>query len=246
VSEDLPAELAAVVARITAPEPASTPVPIDVTGVLADLDLWWRTCSDGRPLVVAELDPPAPDDVLAAILAGIDAADRAVDAGSTLLVPRVRSRDDEGARTLIALLTRKEASAVVFQRDGMSDRDWMAACAAVRDRAAGAAEHRGDAVRLLAAVGSPAIALVVGTLLAASARRTPCLVDGTDELAAALAADRISFRAKGWWRSASDSPDPGRAAAIDRIDLAPGLPLGLTDDAGRGAQATVALLDLLA
>jgi hypothetical protein len=35
------------------------------------------------------------------------------------------------------------------------------------------------------------------------------------------------------------------AAAIDRIDLAPGLPLGLTDDVGRGAQATVALLGLL-
>ena len=32
----------------------------------------------------------------------------------------------------------------------------------------------------------------------------------------------------------------------ERLDLAPGLPLGLTDDDGRGAAATVALLALLA
>lgn len=246
MSEDLPAELADVVERIAAPEPSSDPTTSDVTGVLADLDQWWRACSDGGALVVADLGPPAPDDVLSALLAGIDAADRAVDAGATLLVPRVRVRDDEAARTLIALLTRKEASAVVFQPDGMSDRDWMAACAAVRDRAAGAAEQRGEPVALLAAVGASGVALVVGVLLGAAARRTPCLIDGTDELAAALVADRISFRAKGWWRAASDSPDPGRSAAIDRIDLVPGLPFGLTDDVGRGAQATVALLGLLA
>lgn len=245
MSEDLPAGLAAVVARITAPEPSPAAVPGDVTGVLADLDRWWRDCSHGGPLVVADLDPPAPDEVLVAVDAGIEAVDRAVDAGATLLVPRVRTRDDEAARTLIALLTRKEASAVVFQSEGMRDRDWMAACAAVRDRAATAVDHRGDPVALLAAVHAPGIALVAGVLLAAAARRTPCLIDGTDELAAALVADRLCFRAKGWWRPATDSPDPGRAAAIDRVDLAPGLPFGLTDDAGRGAQATVALLGLL-
>jgi nicotinate-nucleotide--dimethylbenzimidazole phosphoribosyltransferase len=246
VSEDLPAELAAVVARITAPEPSPAPVPGDVTGVLADLDRWWRDCSQGGPLVVAELDPPAPHKVLDAVVAGIEAADRAVDAGASLIVPRAVVRDDEAARTLIALLTRKEASAVVFQPDGMRDRDWMTACAAVRDRAATALEHRGEPVELLSAVRAPGIALVAGALLAAAARRTPCLIDGTDELAAALVADRLCFRAKGWWWPASDSPDPGRAAAIDRIDLPPGLPFGLTDDVGRGAQATVALLGLLA
>jgi nicotinate-nucleotide--dimethylbenzimidazole phosphoribosyltransferase len=128
----------------------------------------------------------------------------------------------------------------------MTDRDWMQACAAVRDHAASAADHRGDPVGLLGAVQAPAVALVVGILLGAAARRTACLVDGTDELAAALVADRICIRAKAWWRAGSDSPDPGRAAAIDRIDLAPGLPLGLTDDAGRGAEATLALLMLIA
>jgi nicotinate-nucleotide--dimethylbenzimidazole phosphoribosyltransferase len=98
---------------------------------------------------------------------------------------------------------------------------------------------------MLEALHAYQVAAVVGVLLSAAARRTPCLVDGTDELAAALVADRLCYRAKGWWRAGSDSPDPGRRAATERIDLAPGLPLGLTDDAGRGAEATLAILTLL-
>ena len=246
MSELAPPRLAAVVERIAGPEASPDPLPPDITGALADLAAWWRTVSGGSPLAATELDPDAPASVPDAIIAGIEAAERAVDSGATLIVPRARQRDNEAARTIIALLTRRESSAVVAQPLGMADRDWMDACAAVRDRAAETAEHRGEPVALLEAVGAPGIALVVGVLLGAAARRTPCLVDGTDELAAALVADRLCIRAKAWWRAGSDSPDPGRAAAIDRIDLPAGLPLGLTDDAGRGAEATLALLGLLA
>jgi NaMN:DMB phosphoribosyltransferase len=181
-----------------------------------------------------------------AVLAGIAATDRAIDAGATLLVPRVGARDDVSARAVVGLLTRKEASAVVAQSPGMTDREWMTVCAAVRDRMATASHLRGEPLALLDALGAGHLAGVVGVLLGASARRTPCLVDGTDELAAALVADRLSYtRAKGWWRAGSDSPDPGRHAAMDRIDITPGLPLGLSDDAGRGAQVTVAVLRML-
>ena len=128
----------------------------------------------------------------------------------------------------------------------MSDRDWMARCAAVRDGVVEVAELRAAPVQLLTALEAVHIAFVAGVLLGASARRTPSLVEGTDELAAALVADRLSFRAREWWRAGSTSPDPARLAAVERLDLAPGLPLGLTDDDGRGAAATVALLALLA
>ena len=172
MSQELPPALADVIERIAAPEPSTAPLPPDATGALGDLAAWWRTVSGGAPLAVAELDPAAPASVPDAIAAGIEAAERAIDSGATLIVPRVHRRDDEAARTLIALLTRKEASAVVAQPDGMTDRAWMAACAAVRDRAAETAEHRGDPVSLLAAVDAPGIALVVGVLLGAAARRT--------------------------------------------------------------------------
>jgi len=244
MSVDPPPGLAAVIERIVAPEERSTEVPADVTGELARLLLWWRSLSDAAPLA-HWIDDEPPADPVDALTAGLSAAERAVDGGATLIVPVSRTRDEVAARTVIALLTRREASAVLPQPAGMPDRDWMAACAAVRDRTAAVIDHRGEPLALLSELPGPGIAFAAGVLLGSAARRTPCLVDGTDELAAALVADRICHRARGWWRAASDSPDPGRAAAIDRVDLAAGLPLGLTDDAGLGAQATLALLAAL-
>lgn len=237
--------LDAVLERIVVPEPSSAPIPSDVTGALADLLSWWRAVGGDSAPVVADIVADGALDSADAVAWGLAAADRAIDAGATLVVPRVATRDDVAARAIVALLTRKEASAVVAQPAGMSDRDWMALCARVRDAAAEAVAYRGQPVALLDRLQAPRIAAVVGILLGAAARRTPALVDGTDELAAALAADRLCFRAKGWWRAGSDSPDPGRAAAADRIDLAAGLPLGLTDDAGRGARASLAMLEQL-
>lgn len=245
MADALPAEVAALVDRIAAPEPRDVDVPADITGVLAELLTWWRSLAGSATVTVATVGVEASASAFEAVLDGAQAADRAIDAGATLVVPTVRHRDDVAARTVIALLTRREASAVVGQPPGMTDRAWMQVCADVRDRAAECAAFRGEPLALLDAVSGPGIAATAGVLLAAAARRTPCLIDGTDELAAALVADRICFRAKGWWRAGSDSVDPGRSAAIDRIDLTPGLPLRLSDDAGRGAQATLALLDQL-
>jgi nicotinate-nucleotide--dimethylbenzimidazole phosphoribosyltransferase len=244
---DLPSTgLASVVDRIEAPTASTADLPADVTGALADLLRWWQGVSDGSAPVAVQIHvSPGEASVDDAIDAGIAAAERAIDAGATMLVPRVNDRDDVAARTVISLLTRREASVILPQGANTTDREWMTACASIRDLAADAAEHRGSPVALLDHLGAQCIAGVVGVLLASAARRTPCLLDGTDELAAALVADRLCYRAKGWWRPGSDSPDPGRAAAISRIDLASGLPLALSDDAGRGAQSALALLDLL-
>ena len=133
MSQELPPALADVIERIAAPEPSTAPLPPDVTGALGDLAAWWRTVSGGALLAVAELDPAAPASVPDAIVAGIEAADRAIDSGATLIVPRVHRRDDEAARTLIALLTRKEASAVVAQPDG-HDRPRVDGCLRGRPR----------------------------------------------------------------------------------------------------------------
>jgi nicotinate-nucleotide--dimethylbenzimidazole phosphoribosyltransferase len=245
VPAELPADLAERLDRIVAPAERTAAVPADVTGELAGLLGWWLALVPEAPLVPAELRPAGAGTPSEQLRAGFEATDRAIDAGATLLVPGVDAADPEAARALYALLARKEASAVTYQAPGTTDRDWMTACAAVRDRSADLAGLRGDPVGLLDALPAGGIAFVTGALLAGAARRTPCLVDGTDSMAAALVADRMAFRAKGWWRAGADSPDPGRRAAAERIDLPAGLPLGLTDESGRGAAATVALLGLL-
>ncbi|MBI1349832.1 MAG: hypothetical protein GC156_01785 [Actinomycetales bacterium] len=241
---DVPPPVAEAIGRLTAPDPSDAAPPRKVTGALAELWSWWHTVMPAGDLQVAWV--PAPTGAAAeALAAGVAAAETAIDSGATLLVPRIEPRDEVAARAIIALLSRREASAVLGQPEGMADRDWMAACAAIRDRAASAAEFRGEPVHLLSHLDAGPLAGCVGILLASASRRTPCLIDGTDELAAALIADRLAHRAKAWWRSASTSTDPGRAAAIDRIDLAPGLPLDLSDDDALGAEVTESVLRLL-
>ncbi len=244
MTADLPPLTADAIGRVEGSDGTRAVPPADVTGALGDLWTWWHSLVPGASVEPRWLDGP-DGPIAAAMDAGVTAADAAVDAGVTLLIPRVARPDDTVARTVIGLLTRKESSAVLAQPAGMTDRDWMVACADIRDRMADVVEHRGEPVPLLDHLGAGSLAGVVGILLGAAARRTPCLVDGTPELAAALVADRLAFRAKGWWRAGATSPDPARIAAVDRIDLTPGLPLDLSDDAGRGAEVTVDLLELL-
>lgn len=209
---------------------------------------------------------PGGNDCARALSVGLAAANRAIDSGATLLVPgsgpgpmwdgRVRPADpaspvdpagpddDVRARALIGLLTKRDASSVLGQPLGMPDGVWMDECARIRDTMA---EHRallGEQLSLLDAVDGHAIAVTAGALIGAAARRTPCLIDGTSEWAAALVADRIAHRARHWWRAASTSTDPAWTAARDRTDIPAGLPLGLDHD-GWGARVTIALLEMI-
>ncbi|MBK9740629.1 MAG: nicotinate-nucleotide--dimethylbenzimidazole phosphoribosyltransferase [Actinobacteria bacterium] len=247
MTDPLPTAIAAVLDRVGLPDERDAPLPPEVTGELARLLLWWRSVSSQVvPTPGHVATPEAPRPASEAMAAGFAAADRAIDSGATVIVPVPGPGDLRSARTLIALLSRREASSVLAQPEGMPDTNWMAECAAIRDAIRDAVDLRPDPLGLLDAVGGHRIAFLVGVLLESAARRTPCLVDGTEPSAAALVADRMSYRAKAWWREGATSTDPARRMAVDRVDLTPGLPLGLADECGMGAAATLALLPLAA
>ncbi|MHB8796700.1 MAG: nicotinate-nucleotide--dimethylbenzimidazole phosphoribosyltransferase [Candidatus Nanopelagicales bacterium] len=240
----LPVDVSAAILRISSPP---EPAPEHPPGELARLEAWWHAVGDGQaPRVAWVAAPPGPADSAQALSAGLAAVDGAIDAGASLIVPAVTSSRPLAARTVVAVLTRADAASVTYQYPGMTDAAWMDLCEQVRDRAAGVSALRASPLALLDAVGAPPIAHAAGVLLGAAPRRPPCLVDGTDALAAALVADRLSFRAREWWRSAATSPDPGRRAAEERIGLGQGLPLGLVGEDRSGARATLALLQMLA
>lgn len=246
MSTSIPEALSEAISRITSPtDEPDRPRP-HLTGSLGDLDVWWsQRAGAARPIaqvIVTEATGTSASD---ALLLGLASADRAIDSGITLLIPRVGARNIHAARSVIGLLTKRDASAVTHQPPGMADTEWMVACAEVRDLMADHRSLLGDQVALLDALGVPDIASVAGMLIGAAARRTPCILDGTDEWAGALVGDRLAHRARHWWRAATTSTDPARTAARDRIDVAPGLPLGLTDEDGWGARTVVALLDMI-
>jgi nicotinate-nucleotide--dimethylbenzimidazole phosphoribosyltransferase len=214
----------------------------NLTGSLAALLAWWqgRTAPDAA-LHVVDLRPAGDEPVAA----GHDAVDAAVDSGATLLVVRGTETERLAACATIALLTGRETSALLFQPEGTRDADWMADCIRVRDLAEQSATARTDPHALLTSLAAPGIASLAAALQRAAARRTPCLLDGVEAHAAALVAGLQDEPASTWWLAATTSPDAARTAVIGRLDLAVGLPLGLSDESGCGAWAVTSVLALL-
>ncbi len=190
---------------------------------------------------VGTADACAPEEALAALLAGAAAADAEADSGTDLLLLALPAADLAlpGA-SLVGLLTRSDASLVT--PTGQPDAAWMLACATVRDAMRRGRPVRGDHPALLAAVAGADLAFATGLLLQAAARRTPVVLDGPVSAAAALVAARMSFRASGWWLPGGLSPDPAHRLALARLDLEPVLDLGLRGDDGTSALLAVPVL----
>lgn len=186
----------------------------------------WLQERDVTTSHVVEVAPP-----------GVDAA---IDSGAHLLVLRSEIDDAVPARALISLLTGAEPNAVVPQPTGTSDAAWMEQVILVRNRVSDLRAHQGDMEALLATV--PGATEMADALLTASARRTPVLLEGLTVWAAAVAADRLSFRAKTWWHGAGTSCDPAIQAAVTRIGIDPGLDLGLPSQSVIGARVHAALI----
>jgi nicotinate-nucleotide--dimethylbenzimidazole phosphoribosyltransferase len=125
----------------------------------------------------------------------------------------------------------------------MTDAGWIEQVILIRDRISDLRAHQGDIEALLATV--PGATEVVDALLTASARRTPVLLEGLTVWAGAVAADRLSFRAKTWWHGAGTSSDPAIRAAVKRIGVDPGLDLGLPTESIIGARVHAALIEMV-
>ncbi len=178
-----------------------------------------------------------------AFAAGIAIADEEVDSGADLLITGdMGIGNTTPAAALVALLTGADVVDVVGRGTGIDDAGWMRKCAAVRDATRRGRDRKGDPIDLLAAVGGADLAAMTGFLLQAAVRRTPVLLDGVVSGAAALVAHRIAFRAKGWWLAGHRSTEPAHRAALERLDLAPVLDLGLRLGEGTGALLALPVL----
>ena len=173
--------------------------------------------------------------------AGIAAVDAAVDGGCDLLVITA-DVDDQVSGALVALLLRLSATEVVGDSPHLTDAEWADLVAGIRDRTRPARALQDDAVALLDAAGSPELAAQVAMLLRAAGRRTPLLLDGATDTAAALCASRIAILATWWWQAASRSNDPATVRATDALGLEPLVDLAGHLDGGATALIVLPLL----
>lgn len=173
--------------------------------------------------------------------AGAAAVDAAVDDGCDLLVlPAVV--DPTVSSTLVALLLRLSATEVVGDSPHLDDAGWAAHVATIRDRTHDARRHEDDPVALLHVVGSPELVALVAMLLRAAGRRTPVLLDGPADLAAALCASRVAILGSWWWFAAAGSSDPAAVRATEALGLDPLTDLGSLLDGGAAALTALPLL----
>ena len=178
-----------------------------------------------------------------AILAGIRIADEEIDAGADLLIPGdMGIGNTTPAAVIVGLLCAVDPASVVGRGTGIDDNTWMRKTAAIRDAMRRGRPLKGDMVGLLAAVGGADIAAMTGFLLAASARRTPVLLDGVVSASAAVVAHRLAFRAREWWLAGSRSTEPAQHEALDRLDLTPLVDYRMRLGEGTGALAALPLL----
>ena len=183
------------------------------------------------------------DEAAAAVALGIAIADEEVDAGADLLiVGDMGIGNTTPAAAIIGLLAPADILAVVGRGTGIDDATWMRKAAAVRDAMRRGKPHKGSPLELLATIGGADIAVMVGILLGAAARRTPVILDGTVISAAALIAHRAAYKSREWWQAGHRSTEPAHSAALGRLDLDPLLDLRMRLGEGTGALLAVPLI----
>jgi nicotinate-nucleotide--dimethylbenzimidazole phosphoribosyltransferase len=231
-------ESAALIDRIESFTPNNEfTLPGLATGSLEQLITWWLERGSGLRSHQIQV-------VSGGFEVGVSSVDSAVDAGATLLTFHGDiAVEPVITRAIIGLLTRKDAWQVSHQGPGASDQTVMKQLAATVDLMRTNRDKRAEPGELAHLDSTGTIDFLVGALLAASARKTPVILGSTQELAAALIAHRRAMKASSWWRNGATSPDRAVGQAVDRMGIAAGLPLDLSDDLGVGAQISVDLLN---
>lgn len=182
----------------------------------------------------------------AAIGAGAEVADEAVDAGADLLVLGDLGITNTTASTcLVSAFTGEDPARVTGPGANRDDARVAQKVGVVR---AALERHGPDRAPLatLASLGGLEHAALVGVLLAATARRVPVVLDGIVTDAAALAATALARAVADHLVAGHRTAEPGGAASLDRLGLEPLLDLGLRLGEGTGGLLAVPLVQAAA
>jgi nicotinate-nucleotide--dimethylbenzimidazole phosphoribosyltransferase len=184
-------------------------------------------------------------EVAQALDAGVAIADEEVDRGADLLIAGdMGIGNTTPAAVLVAALTGTEPVAVVGRGTGIDDAGWMRKAAAIRDALRRARPFINDPVALVRTAGGADIAAVAGFLAQAAVRRTPVILDGVVVGAAAMVAEELAPGARQWWVAGHRSVEPAHTLALEHLELAPILDLGMRLGEGSGAVVALPLLQM--
>jgi nicotinate-nucleotide--dimethylbenzimidazole phosphoribosyltransferase len=182
-------------------------------------------------------------ELVAAMSAGRAVADEEIDAGADLLVPGdMGIGNTTVAATVVGSVLGLDAEQVVGRGTGVDDATWRGKREAIAAALERARSHADDPVAVLRTVGSADLAATTAFLVRAAERGTPVLLDGVVSGACALVAERLSPGARAWWWAGHRSTEPAHRLALEALDLAPLLDLGLRLGEASGALTALPLL----
>jgi nicotinate-nucleotide--dimethylbenzimidazole phosphoribosyltransferase len=193
------------------------------------------------------VDAATSEAVEAGLRHGWRLAEEAVDAGVDLIVlGACGAGADSAAAAVISATTSAEIAGLMGRRVGpdgvVDDTSWMIRCATARDALQRVRQNGSQPKELLAGLGGVDLAIGVGLLLGATARRTPVLMDGPVGVAAGMLARDLAAQSRHWCILPDHGGDPATRLGADVLGLEQLLDLRL--GLGEGATA-LAVLPLL-
>jgi nicotinate-nucleotide--dimethylbenzimidazole phosphoribosyltransferase len=176
------------------------------------------------------------DQAWAAIAAGIDAAEMAIDAGATLLgTGDMGIGNTTPSSAMVAALTGEPVARVTGRGTGIDDA-MLARKIAVIERALAINQpDPAHPIDVVAKVGGLEIAAIAGVCLAGAARRVPVVVDGFISSAGALLAYRLAPAVQPYLIAGHASVEIGQRVVLRELGLQPLISLDLRLGEGTGA-----------
>lgn len=215
-------------------------VDVGVTTDVAGADARWKV-RNGSGAIDRE-DALDADQLSNALSAGVALADEAVDAGADLVVPGDMGIGSTTACAAVVAAQLGLTAVDVCGRGTGIDDDGLQRKQNAVDAALSRLRPEADPLEVLRVVGGVDLAVLTTLLIAASARRTPVVLDGIVSCTAALVASRLAPAAVSWWVAGHRSTEPAQQAALADLGLSPLLDLGMRLGEGTGALMAVPVL----
>jgi nicotinate-nucleotide--dimethylbenzimidazole phosphoribosyltransferase len=229
-------------------------VVVDV-GVAADIPV--KTASDPNTTLIikkvargtadiAEGPAMSRETALEAMAVGIETAENAVKAGSTLLgVGDMGIANTTPSAAIYCASLGLEPADAVGRGTGIDD-DALARKTRVVEKAVevnAAVVASGDPVEIMAALGGLEIAAICGAILGAAANRIPVAIDGFISGAAAVTALKMNPNVMDYCFFSHLSAEAGHAKAMEKLGVKPLLDFGLRLGEGTGAALAFGVID---
>ncbi len=187
------------------------------------------------------------EEALMAILAGIDSANEAAEAGIKVLATgEMGIGNTTASSAVMSSLTGYEASLVVGRGTGLDDQKLLHKQKVVKEAIEFHRPDPKDPVDVLSKVGGLEIAALTGLILGAAANRIPVIIDGFISSNAALVAINICPAAKDYLVPSHLSAEAGHALLVDYLELKPYLNMEMRLGEGTGAVLAMQLIEAAA